>query len=230
MKVFLKKIILLCTILASKTFFAQNNLAVKFQRTYSDHGADLLISEITILRDNQLFKKIEGPNAFVLYESVPDGKYSFEYANIFGETIKKEFSIPNSKKSLNQSEVLLYADKLQDSIPKDLFIQKIKNDEKIVVKFRFSGCYSGRKDSLTIFKSNNDLYVLHKRKKRKLKTDEIEFLMQYENELKHLKEVSFASTANGINEVIYNSERLYYVEPSVYWGGFDLLKKKLKLK
>lgn len=231
MKVFLKEIMLICAIFASNALSAQNNLTVQFfKKDCSDCETTFLVKELTILKDDQIFKKIDQPNSFAFYESVPDGKYSFRYTNIFGEAIDKEIVLPNNTNSLNGLEIALYVDKLQDSIPTDLVIQKIKNDEKIAIKFRFSGCFNSGKDSLIISKNKDQLYVLHKRKKRKLKPHEIEFLMKYENELKHLKEAGFASTANGINEVIYNSEKLYYVEPSIYWGGYDLLKKRLKLK
>ena len=52
----------------------------------------------------------------------------------------------------------------------------------------------------------------------------------YENELRNLPEVDFVSTSNGLNEIILNGEDFSYAEPSFFWGGFGILKKRLKLK
>lgn len=229
-KIIVKKSMFLCILFTSHVFFAQNKLVVQLERSSSDYDASFLVNELTIFKDNQIFKKIKSPSSFAFYDTISNGLYSFQYINIFGENVGKSVLIKENENDFKEINVALYVDKLQDSIPKNLFVQKINNGERIVFKFDFSGCFNSGKDSLIISKSKNDLYVLYKRRNRKLKPKEIEYVAEYENELRHLKEASFGSTLNGFNEVIYNSEKLFYVEPSVFWNGYNVLKKRLKLK
>ncbi|HEX8014107.1 MAG TPA: hypothetical protein VF465_02630, partial [Flavobacterium sp.] len=65
---------------------------------------------------------------------------------------------------------------------------------------------------------------------RKLNISDIEAIEMYENELRNLAKVNFVSTSNGFNEIMLNEKKFSYSEPSFFWGGFDILKKKLKLK
>jgi len=210
--------------------FAQIDLSVKIERSKSDYEANFIVDTLSIFKDEILFKKIPWPDSFAFNENVPNGKYRFQYNNLFGERIEKKLDLKEENNKLKRQKVKLYIDKLQDSIATNLFVQRIKNNETILIKFKSSGCFSSNKDSLVISKKDDKYYLLHKRRKRKLSPKDIQALISYENELKHLKNVSFVSTSNGFNELILNSEKYFYMEPSTYWGGFEILKKKLNIK
>jgi hypothetical protein len=53
--------------------------------------------------------------------------------------------------------------------------------------------------------------------------------MKYETELRSLPNSKVKSTTIGKNEIITNKEAFSYNEPSLYWGGFEILKRNLKL-
>ena len=100
----------------------------------------------------------------------------------------------------------------------------------MIIKLKFSGCFNSGVDSIKIYKKDNKFLLKYKRKNRKLKTRDIEAIEMYENELRNLHKVNFVSTSNGFNEIILNEEKFSYTEPSFFWGGFNILKKRLKLK
>lgn len=215
-------------LLFANLIFAQINLTVNLRKCYLKEVTTFHLDKLLIYKDGALFKQINYPRFDLFSGEVPSGKYTFQYTNVFQEVIRKKIVL--AKKNGPVQEVILYADELQDSIPKNLFFQRIKNGQKIVIKLGVSGCFASDKDSLIVYKEKNNFFLVYNKRRRELKPKDICFLMKYENELRHLKKTNFMSTGNGTDEIIFNSEKIVYVEPSMYWDGFRILKAKLKLK
>lgn len=216
--------------LLSVSAFSQIDLSVRLKRIQSENDISFVVDTLKIYKDNLLFKNIPYPDSFALNENVPNAEYKFCFNNIFGEKIEKIITLTETNNILGGQKINLYVDQLQNPGSKKLFIKNLKDDETLIIKLKFSGCFNSGVDSIKIYKKDNKFHLKYKRKNRKLKTNDIEAIEMYENELRNLAKVNFVSTSNGFNEIILNEEKFSYSEPSFFWGGFDILKKRLKLK
>lgn len=228
----MKKLYLISVIfLLSVTAFSQTGLSVHLKRSQSENDITFIVDTLKIYKDNILFKNIPYPDSFTFYENVPNGEYKFCYNNLFGEKIEKTVMLSEVSNKFVEQEVNLYVDQLQNPKSKNLLVQKLKNNETLTISIKFSGCFSSGADSILVYKKNNNNYFLkYKSKKIRLKTKDIKAIEKYETELKSLPEVDFVSTANTFNEIILNEEKFTYREPSMFWGGYTILKKALNLK
>jgi len=225
-----KSYLILFLFLISISAFSQIRLSVHLKRTQSENDVSFIVDTLKIYKDNLLFKNIPYPDSFALYENVQNGEYKFCYKNLFGEKIQKTIALSENNNRLGGQEINLYVDQLQNPSSKNLFIRNLKDDETLTIKLRFSGCFNNGADSIKIYKKGDKFLLKYKSKNRKLTTNEIEAIEIYENELRNLPKVDIVSTSNGFNEILLNEEKFSYVEPSFFWGGFDILKKRLKLK
>ena len=216
--------------LVSISAWSQIDLKVHLKRSQSEKSSRFMMDTLKIYKDNLLFKATPGPDSFVLYESVPNGDYEFCYKNIFGERIEKTITLTENNNILGQQEVSLDIDQLQKPRSKNLFITNLKDDETLTINLRISGCFTSGTDSIKIYKKANQLFLLYKSKSRKLETSDIEAIELYEDELRSLRQGSLVSTLNGYNEIILNEEKYSYRDYSLFWGGFEILIKNLKLK
>lgn len=229
-KIMKKSYLISFIFLLSFSAFSQIDLSVRIKRIQSENDITFVVDTLKIYKDNLLFKNIPYPDSFALYENVPNADYTFCFNNIFGEKIERTITLTENNNILGGQKINLYIDQLQNPNPKKLFIKNLKDNETLLIKLKLSGCFNSGVDSIKIYKKNNKFLLKYKRKNRKLKTSDIEAIEMYENELRNLPKVNFVSTANGFNEIILNKEKFSYSEPSSFWGGFDILKKKLKLK
>jgi hypothetical protein len=227
----MKKLYLISlTFLLSVAAFSQIGLSVHLKRSQSENDITLIVDTLKIYKDNILYKNIPHPDSFALYENVQNGEYKFCYNNLFGEKIEKVVTLSEVNNKLGGQEINLYVDQLQNPKSKNLLVQNLKNNETLTINIKFSGCFSSGADSIIVNKKNDYYFLKYKSKKRKLNTKDIEALVKYESELKSLTEVDFVSTTNALNEIIVNEENFTYHEPSMFWGGFTILKNTLNLK
>ncbi len=216
--------------LLSASAFSQISLSVNLKRSQSEYDANFIVDTLKIFKDNFLYKNIPYPESFVLLENVSNGKYKFCYKNLFGEKVEKLVILNDANNKLGSQEINLYVDQLQNSKSQNQFIKSLKNGEMMTINLRVSGCFNSQSDSIKIYIENNSFFMKYKNKRRKLKTIDIEAIVQYETELRNLPEVDFVSTSNGFNVISKDEEKFSYVEPSLFWGGYEILKKSLKLK
>ncbi|KGO79007.1 hypothetical protein Q762_14785 [Flavobacterium cauense R2A-7] len=205
-------------------------MAVHLKRSQSENDITLIVDTLKIYKDNIIFKNIPNPDSFALFENVPNGDYKFCYNNLFGEKIEKTITLIETNNILGGQEIDLYVDQLQNSKSKDLFIKTIRDNETLTINFKFYGCFNNGSDSIKVYKKNNQLFLKHKSKKRKLKETDINAIVKYETELRNLPKPDFISTLSGFNEISLNEEKFSYREPSIFWNGYGILKKSLKLK
>ncbi len=223
----MKKIIQITFLLFLTKSLCQTNLAVNFFRCQYNSESTHFWGGYNLLKNDTLYKS--GDIDFI-YEKLQPANYALVYKNIFEEEIVSKFTVEKTNDSYAELDINLCLDKLQDSRKSKLFFDSMKNGESILIRFSFAGCFNSGSDSIIITKEKDSYTLIYKNKKRKLKAIELIFITEYENELRHLKKASFISTLNAENEIVYGDEKYYYHEPSVYWGGFNLLKQKLNLK
>jgi hypothetical protein len=144
------------------------------------------------------------------------------------ESIEKTITFDSSNREESQN-VILYVDESQNLNSKKLFIDSLKKNETMMIQLSFSGCFTDGEETILVFKKGKKLYLNYHNKVKKLKKREIEAIKVYENELRNLPEACFMSTANSFHKVSLNSQEFTYSEPSSFWGGFEILKKRLRL-
>lgn len=227
----MKKLYLIALLfLLSVSAFSQIRLSVYLKRSQSENDITLIVDTLKIFKENLQYKNIAYPDSFALYENVPNGEYKFCYNNLFGEKIEKTVNLNEANNQLGGQEIILYIDELQNPKSKNLLVLNLKNKDTLTINLKFSGCFNSGEDSIKIYKKNSYYFLKYKKQKRKLKSTDIEALVKYETELRSLPEVNFVSTSNALNEIILNEEKFTYFEHSLFWNGYTILKKSLKLK
>lgn len=226
----MKKIIFISYLfIISQHIFGQKYVGINFVSCKNEDRPVSLIFEYYKIFKNDSLYKTDVIDEIGYFEILEPAKYSVVYKNLFDEEIRREFIIDKGDK-YRDFQLNLCVDKLQDTIKKKLVFESMKTGENIKIRFKYAGCFGNNNDSIVIRKEKNKYSLIHKKRKRKLKPFEINYIVEYENELKHLKEKNFISTLNAVNEITFNSEKYFYFEPSIFWGGYEALKKKLKLR
>jgi hypothetical protein len=209
--------------------FSQIHLGVHLLLSQSKGDITFIVDTLKVYNGPSLYKKKAYPDSFALFEEVPSGTYTFQYKNLFGEKVEQVIEVNESNSTLGVQELNLFVDQLKTPKSNTSSIDNLKDGEVMTIRFKYSGCFSSGADSLEIFRKKENLFLKYGQKKRKLKQKDLDALKKYELELRSLPDVGFVSTSNGTNEIILPFEKFSYVEPSVYWGGFEILKSRLRL-
>jgi len=223
-----KRIIVLFLLFQAAFAYCQIDLTVQLERIHSENSSSHIVDTLLVYKDHSLFKKIPYPGSYNYIKDIPFGKYKFCYKNLFNESIEKTITFDSSNREESQN-VILYVDESQNLNSKKLFIDSLKKNETMMIQLSFSGCFTDGEETILVFKKGKKLYLNYHNKVKKLKKREIEAIKVYENELRNLPEACFMSTANSFHKVSLNSQEFTYSEPSSFWGGFEILKKRLRL-
>lgn len=118
--------------------------------------------KIEIYKDEKIFKILE-PKEFVPFldaniklDSLKEGKYSFVYESIFGEEIKKEIKVDDSK----TYRISINPDLLIKKNEKSIF-ENLKDSEAKLV-FQSIGCFHQDKDSIVIINKEKKYFLRQK--------------------------------------------------------------------
>ncbi|RKT01669.1 hypothetical protein [Chryseobacterium defluvii] len=152
----------------------------KFDKQHYD------LHKITILKDNKAFKILEsGDHAPSLdnnikLDSILKGKYTFVYTNLFGEEIRKEETVKESKRyriSINPDSLIRKN--------KDLLFENLKNNE---VKFVFKsiGCFHFEKDSIILKNVGGDYFIQGKKGLKKINKKVLGYFINIENQIRNI--------------------------------------------
>ncbi len=184
--------------------------------------------KIEIYKDEKIFKILEPKEIAVSLDqnikldSIKEGKYSFVYESIFGETINKEISVDDSKT-------------YRIAINPDLLIKKNKksilgNLKNSVAKLVFEsrGCFHLKKDSIEIVNKENKYFI--RRKNGSLKPIDKTiwaYFVKTENKIREIPENGGCTTRDeyifyhkGISDTIHDGT----CEFSVWMGLKDFIK------
>jgi len=157
----MRNLLLLCLLCLAmscqKNVIANFDIHIENSDSYDYKPHDL--HKIEIYKDEKIFKILE-PEEFApsLYsniklDSLKEGKYSFVYENLFGETIKKEIKVDESK----TYRVSITPDYLLKKNKKTVF-ENLKDSEAKLV-FRSIGCFHQDNDSIVIINKNNNYFL-----------------------------------------------------------------------
>ncbi|WP_129039772.1 hypothetical protein [Chryseobacterium sp. CH21] len=127
---------------------------------YDERRHDLY--KIEIYKDEKIFKILEPEeyapalNFNIKLDSLKEGKYSFVYENLFGETIKKEIKVDESK----TYRISITPDYLFKKNKKSVF-ENLKDSEAKLV-FQSRGCFHQDKDSIVVINKGKDYFLRQK--------------------------------------------------------------------
>jgi len=226
----MKKLILI-VLLSTSFSYSQNSLTVNLLHCKNLENNDIYgFNEIVLYKNDSIYKTDKSSSEFKFFENMPEGKYKIKYNNFFGDLISESFVLDNKKPEYT---IDLCIDKISyqtKAEAKNLFIQRIQNGEVILINCHYSGCFASSSHQMTITKRKNKLYLSYNKiKNRKLSNKDISSLMNYEIELRNIKQAGYMSTANEFNEIKYNDE-IFAFKINAFWSGFGNLKKDLKIK
>ncbi len=187
----MRGLLLLCllTLMMScqKNVMANFDIHIENSDKYDNGRHDLY--KIEIYKDGKIFKILEPEgsalflNSNIKFDSLKEGKYSFVYENLFGETIKKEIKVDESK----TYRVSINPDYLLKKNKKAVF-ENLKDSEAKLV-FQSRGCFHQGKDSIIIINKGKNYFL--RLKNGSLKTLDKEawaYLVKTENIIREIPE------------------------------------------
>jgi len=226
----MKNLLLLCllTLMMScqKNVMANFDIHIENSDKYDDRRHDL--HKMEIYKDGKIFKILpeeSAPflNSNIKLDSLKEGKYSFVYENIFGETIKKEIEVVESityRVSITP-DYLLKKNKIS-------IFENLKEDEAKLV-FRSTGCFHQDKDSVMIINKDNNYFLRQKNGSLKsIDKAAWAYFVKTENKIREIPEDGDCTTRDeyifyhkGKSDTIYDGT----CEFSIWYTLKDYLKK-----
>lgn len=160
----MRNLLLLCllTLMMScqKNVNADFDIHIENSDDYDYRPHDLY--KIEIYKDEKIFRILE-PTAIansldpnIKLDSIKKGRYSFVYENIFGETIKKEVKVDDSK----TYRISINPDLLIKKNRKSIFGNLRNSEAKLL--FMSRGCFHMKKDSVEMVNTNNKYFIRRK--------------------------------------------------------------------
>lgn len=138
-------------------------------------------------KDSKVYRKIPQPE-FPVYlpqkiklDSLEKGNYILEYPDMFGNIIKQNISIQESK----TYKVNVYPDVTEKFTEKNI-ISNLKNGEDLEVKMNSNGCFHSSTSSFHILKKNNQLEISRNNISKILNEDQEKYLINLENSIRLL--------------------------------------------
>ena len=222
------KLLLLFIFHFTLNLFSQKILSVELIDCRKNQMNITCCDGFNLYKNDSLFKEYKSSEVI---QNLKLGKYQVKYRTYFGNAKTDFFYLDNSYVNQKKLCVNILNDSIKQTFKNKLFFDKIKNGEKIEIKYKYSGCFIGEKDSILISKNNNKVYFIHRKIKKELKLNQIKILRNFEMEMKSFNvNDDIISTANDIYEIKYNDDIFIFEDVSIEWDGFSFLKKALKIK
>lgn len=151
------------------------------------------------------------------------GQHTLQYSNIFGQKILKTLAIDSITKSL-----AICVDEFVDTDQKT-FIEALTTSDKLEIQYYWPCCDINEK-ALFYLKDGfyfGELYKgKKKRKKSKLTTEQVQFLIDFEKKLNFIQNASHNCDIKECYNLYYNGNlELRHFDESCDWSGFAKLKK-----
>lgn len=211
-----------------KEVSATLNITIELENKFNKEYADL--SFLRIYKDGKIFKEIKAENLpFIQHkiklEKLKEGKYQFEYTNIFEQKIIKELNIDESRIyniSLNPD----YSD-YKKNFKKSL-IGNLKEKHFLKLAYQSRGCFNSEKDSIVIYKKENFYEVERNGIKTKLNDSQVNNLIKMECQLINIKEGG--CTTSDIYTFSFENSKRKFIDATCRWNGWETLQKEMKWK
>ncbi|MGO4773793.1 hypothetical protein ACEN2I_19235 [Flavobacterium sp. W22_SRS_FK3] len=208
----------------SATIKIKIELENKLSKEYPD------LNFLKIYKNGKLFKEIKPDGLPFIQHSIKlknleEGKYEFEYLNIFEQKIVRELIIQESKIyeiSLNPD----YSDYKQNF--KKSLIRKLKVNDSLKITYRSQGCFNREEDSVIIYKKEKFYELERNGKTTKLTDKEVNNLIKMECELNNIK--FGGCTTSDIYIFSGKNFKKDFIDNTCKWNGWQNLKGEMKWK
>ncbi len=204
------------------------NISVELENKNSKEYADL--SYLKIYKNDTIFKEIIADDLPFIQHSIKlsnlkEGKYKFEFINIFQQKVVKELIIDENKiyKILINPD---YSD-YQENLAKSL-IGNLKENENIKLSYKSQGCFHQEKDCVIIYKKNNYFEIERNGLLTKLNDNEVDNLIKMECELNNIKEGG--CTTADIYTFYKSNLKKEFIDDTCKWNGWENLMVNMKWK
>lgn len=224
-----KSVLSLILFLTTNFLYSQNSLTVNILHCKNlENNTVFGFNEIVLYKNDTIYRSEDSNSEIKYFENLPEGKYHIMYKTYFGDKKSETFVL---KKNKSEHLINLCIDEIDSKVKNrtnSLFFKRIKNNEEITINCKYSGCFDSSSHLIKISKKKNKFYLSYNEVSRKLSRSEILSLVNYELELRNVKEVDYVSTGNTSDEIKYNNE-VYEFRINSFWQGFQNLKNELKL-
>ncbi|SHI43566.1 hypothetical protein [Flavobacterium terrae] len=209
-------------ILFFHTGFSQCSFNVEILDCFQNNETNLF--EYSLFKEDSLIGKYHQSKYF---EKFPKGNYRIVFETLYSANITKHFTL-NDK---FPKTIKLCIDDIPKTISvkeKDYLISNIKNNEKVTLKFLFSGCFNEKEYILSFQKKKNDLFLIYNNKKRNI-TSKVGIIREFEKGLFSLKKTNIISTSNALYYIETKNSKFNYNDPGI-WSGFNKMLIKLNIE
>jgi hypothetical protein len=144
--------------------------------------------KLKVLKDGKLVKEFKEDLPMFLPRSYQlkinsSGNYTIEYSNMFDQIIKHNVEINDSKNYTSK----IYADKLSEYDDKTILSQ-LKTNDSVRIECKIQGCFHSSKNSLIIIREKENWKILHNKKELKVAEKNFRYVINLENQLRHIPE------------------------------------------
>lgn len=211
-----------------KDITATINITIELENKNTKGYPDLRF--LKIYKNGIFYKEIKAEHLpfipyFIKLENLKEGKYQFEYTNIFQQKVVRELNIDESKIykiSINPD----YSDYKQNF--KKSLIFNLKENQSLKLTYKSQGCFHHDEDIIIIHKKENHYELERNGTTIKLNNKEINYLIRMECELNNIK--TGGCTTSDIYTFYGDNYKKEFIDSSCKWNGWDNLKTRMKWK
>lgn len=148
----------------------------------------IFLYESKLYKETKLYKKIPQPQfpyylpQVIKIDSLKKGKYTFEYPDLYGDFIRQEINIEESK----TYQINIYPD-ITKKLSKKNIISSLKNGEDVEIKLESRGCFHSSSIGFHISKKNNQLEIRQEKRSKILNPNQEKYLIDLENRTRLLE-------------------------------------------
>jgi hypothetical protein len=203
---------------------AQSSLEIEVLNCNGLNTSSGYLRSIKLYKNHSIIKVLNSYEINSPIKNLKPGEYQLNYTSIFGKKNSISFEIqPKSKK-----KVVVCADYIEHEkenyIP---FIDQIKNNEEYSIELFSSGCFHSSKDTITISKLDDTIFLSYKGKKKQLKNEDFKKLRFFEIELNALS-IGGGCTSSTSYTFVFKDKVFEKTDDSCKWIGLHLFIEKIK--
>ena len=163
------------------------NLIIDIKPGDSTVKTEIMQYPFKLYKKSKFYRKIPLPELpvrlpqKVKLDSLENGNYVLEYPDMFGNIIKKDINIQESK----TYKVTIYPDITKKFSNKNI-ISNLKDGEDLEIKMNSMGCFHSSSSSFHIFKKNNQLEISRNNISIVLNKKQEKYLINLENSIRLL--------------------------------------------
>ena len=197
---------------------------VEINEKFIKYKSDKLIKYF-IIKSMEEDKTYSHQDLLDIDNTLPYGNYKIIYPSFYNSENEIDFKIDQEKTTINY-----FVDSLDYNKAFSPFIDQLQENETIRLINNVSGCFSSYGGEIKISKKGNDYYINNDNfKNKKLNTEQVRFLKEFEFEMFNLDLKGFYCT-NTEKTLLLNDSTFDFIsieDSSCWYYGFSYLMEKL---